>query len=169
MKYCPECKNELITKRDENGQDRLGCFSSTCNFVFWNNPVPVVTAIVEHQGKIVLTRNHGWPPKWFGLVAGFLEKGETPEDGIIREIKEELNLEGKIDHFIGYYSFFKMNQLLLAFYVRAEGEIAISEELAEIKQVLPEKLRPWPFGAGLAVTDWIEKQNFASKVGTDNG
>jgi hypothetical protein len=44
--------------------------------------------------------------------------------------------------FVGTYSFFQRNQLILAFHVRAKGEIALGDELAEVKLVLPEKLRP---------------------------
>ena len=39
-------------------------------------------------------------------------------------------MEGRIESFVGYYSFLKMNgQLILAFHVKAEGEIIIGEEL----------------------------------------
>jgi len=91
----------------------------------------------------------------YGLITGFLEKGETPA-GILREIREELDLEGKAVNFIGYYSFFEMNQLILAFHVQARGKAVIGEELAEIKTINPDKLRPWHFGTGHAVRDWLE-------------
>jgi hypothetical protein len=51
-----------------------------------------------------------------------------------------------------------MNQLILAFQVRIQGEMALGQELAEIKMVPPEKLRPWPFGTGHAVNDWLKKR-----------
>ena len=51
-----------------------------------------------------------------------------------------------------------MNQLILAYYVRINGEIVIGEELAEIKAIPPEKLRPWKFGTGPAVSDWLAKR-----------
>jgi ADP-ribose pyrophosphatase YjhB (NUDIX family) len=126
--------------------------------VFWDNPTPVVAAIVEFDGEVVLVRNKEWPEKMFGLVTGFLEKGESPEEGILREVKEELGLEGRIEDFVGYYSFFQMNQLILAFHVKAQGKIVLGEELAEIKSVMPNKLRPWRFGTGYAVQDWLDKK-----------
>ena len=52
-----------------------------------------------------------------------------------------------------------MNQLILAFHVRAEGRIVLGEELVEFKAVAPERLRPWKFGTGYAVMDWLEKRN----------
>jgi NADH pyrophosphatase NudC (nudix superfamily) len=66
----------------------------------------------------VLVRNKAWPQKMYGLVTGFLEEGETPENGILRAVKEELGLDEKIADFIGYYTFFAMNQLILAFHVK---------------------------------------------------
>jgi NAD+ diphosphatase len=157
MKFCPECGGDL-TVAEIDGVQRLSCGSGTCSYVYWENPTPVVAAIVEHHGNVVLVRNKGWPEKMFGLVTGFLEKGETPDDGVLREVREELGLEGRIESFIGYYSFFQMNQLILAFHVKAEGRIVLGEELEDIKPVPPERLRPWRFGTGYAVMDWLKKR-----------
>lgn len=144
-----------------DGVPRLGCTSDTCEYVHWENPTPVVAAITELDGKVVLARNKEWPEKMFGLITGFLERGETPDEGVLREVQEELGLEGRIESFVGYYSFFEMNQLILAFYVKAEGEIVLGKELEEIKLISPEKLRPWRFGTGLAIKDWLETRKVA--------
>ena len=155
MKFCPQCGNELEIA-EVDGKPRQRCLSESCNYVFWDNPTPVVGAIVVLDGNVVLVRNRLWPEKIFGLVTGFLERGETPEECVLREVREELGLEGSIAGFVGYYSFFQMNQLILVFHVKAEGEIVMGEELAEIKSVHPEKLRPWRFGTGYAVEDWLK-------------
>ena len=123
----------------------------------WDNPKPVVAAVIEHQGQIILVRNVGWPEKWFGLVSGFLEREEKPEEAILREIKEETNLDGEIVEFLGHYTFSQMNEIIMAYYVRAEGVIVLNEELEDYKLIQPEKLRPWPFGTGKAVRDWIQR------------
>ena len=78
----------------------------SCGFVLWDNPTPVVAAIVEYNGAVVLVRNKAWTQKFFGLVTGFLEKGETPDAAVLREVKEELGLAGTTAEFIGNYSFF---------------------------------------------------------------
>lgn len=144
--------------RDLDGKQRLSCSSDRCGHVFWDNPVPVVAAIVEYNGEILLSRNYAWPEKVFGLNTGFLEKGETPEQGIIREIKEELNLDAEIVDFLGLYPFFPKNQLLIAFHVRAQGTVCTNEEIAETRLVPVEKLKSWPFGTGLIVQSFLEKK-----------
>jgi len=158
MKYCPLCGSKL-EQVEIDARPRLSCTSKSCDYVFWNNPAPVIAALVERNGDVVLVRSKGWPESWYGLVTGFLEKDETPEEGILREVKEELGLDGRIVDFIGYYSFFKMNQLILAFHVRVEGEITLGQELAALKIIPPEKLKPWPFGTGPAVQDWLDRRN----------
>jgi NAD+ diphosphatase len=152
MKFCPQCGEELI-EATVAGKKRKKCPS--CDFIFWNNPTPVIAAIVEHEGSVVLIRNRGWPEKLFGIVTGFLEEGETPEEGALREVKEELNLEGRSVSFVGYYPFFEMNQIILAFHILAEGEMVVGDELAEIKRVSPDRLKPKPFGTGKALQDWL--------------
>jgi len=83
MKYCPKCGTGLALVEVENKQ-RLKCPQPSCDYVFWDNPVPVVAAIVETERGVILVRNRSWPPKMYGLVTGFLEKGETPETAVLR-------------------------------------------------------------------------------------
>lgn len=157
MTFCPQCTTQLIEKV-HSGKVRQLCPKEGCGFVFWNNPMPVVAAIIEYEGNIILARNVGWPETWYGLVTGFLEAGETPEEGIKREIKEELNLDTISLNYIGLYDFFQRNELILAYHAIAVGEIKLNEELADIKRVHPDKLRPWPMGTGKAVADWLAKR-----------
>lgn len=162
MTYCPLCATELA-EVEIDGRQRLGCPANDCEYVFWNNPTPVVAALVERDGHVVLARNKAWPEKMFGLITGFLEAEETPEEGVLREVKEELGLDGTLAEFIGNYAFYDMNQLILAFHVVVEGPIVLGDELAEFKIIAPEKLRPWPLGTGLAVADWLKRRS-ASRI-----
>lgn len=154
--YCPACGKPLIEKEIE-GNKKLACSSEKCGYIFWDSPIPVVAAIVEYNEKIILARNREWPEKMFGLITGFLEKGETPEKGILRELEEELSLKGEIVSLVGVYSFLQKNQLIISYHVKGEGEIILGEEIAEIKHIPPEKLKPWEFGTGPAVKDWLRK------------
>lgn len=143
----------MLESRQHAGRLRLCCPND--DWVFWDNPLPVVAAIVEHEGSVLLVRNQGWPAKMFGLMTGFLEKGESPEQGVLRELQEELGLQGEVVRLIGVYPFDQRNELIVAYHVRAHGPIALGDEIAECKAVAREKLRPWPFGTGLAVRDWL--------------
>ena len=157
MKFCPRCARPLDT-RAEGGRPRKACPDSDCGFVFYDNPLPVVAALVEHQGQVLLVRNHGWPEKWFGLVAGFLERGETPAEGVLRELQEELGLSGEVVRLIGVYPFAERNEVIIAYHLRATGTVALGEEIAELRAVPPERLRAWPFGTGQAVADWLKSR-----------
>jgi NADH pyrophosphatase NudC (nudix superfamily) len=154
MKFCPRCAQPLGSRQD-GGRPRSACPDADCGFVFYDNPLPVVAALVEHQGQVLLIRNRGWPEKWFGLVAGFLECGETPVEGVQRELKEELGLLGDVVRLIGVYAFPEQNEVILAYHLRATGTVTLGEEIAEMRAVAPERLRPWPFGTGQAVADWL--------------
>jgi len=156
MKFCPRCASPLI-ERDIAGRVRRACPDAACGHVFWDNPLPVLAGLVERDGLIVLARNHAWPEKMFGLITGFMERGETPEEGVAREVKEELNLDALSVSFIGVYPFQRKNELILAYHVTTRGEIALNEELAEFRLIPPEKLRPWEAGTGMAVRDWLAR------------
>lgn len=156
-KFCPRCGRALVDK-EFDGKIRRACEVEMCSYVFWNNPVPVVTAVIEYNGKILLARNKLWPENIFGLITGFLESNETPEHAIAREVKEELGLDSKITDFLGLYTFPPMNQLLIAYAISASGTIALSDELAEFKLVPIEKVRPWDFGTELVLREWIRRR-----------
>lgn len=154
FRYCPICGSAL-TRRVFEGKERPCCSKDGCGYVVWGNPVPVVAALVQKEGMVILARNKGWPQKVFGLITGFLEKGEEPQEAARREVKEELGLEAEVISLIGVYALLERNQVIIAYHLVAEGEIALGEELAEVKLIPPHKLRPWPFGTGLAVRDWL--------------
>jgi len=152
-RYCPLCAAPLAAR---GADGRLAC---SCGYVHWDNPVPVVAAIVEHEGAVVLARNRAWPdPKMFGLITGFLEKGETPEEAVRREVKEELDLEPLGVALVGLYPFARRNKLSIAYHVPARGAIGRNEELPDYRRIAPGKLRPWDFGTGLAVRDWLARR-----------
>ena len=160
MKFCPECSS-LLKLRRIDGVKRKACASPQCSFVHWDNPVPVVAALVQYQGKIVLARNSQWPEGMFSLITGYLERNETLEEAVMREVKEELGLNGKVEEFIGCYSFIEKNQVILAHLVVATGEIKTGSEIAEVKLLSREELSLWQFGhlalTSTVVKQWLEK------------
>lgn len=154
-RFCPRCAAPLAVA-PHGGHDRNVC--PACGFVHWNNPAPVVAALVQLGDEILLARNVAWPEKMFALITGFLEPGETPEAGIAREVKEETSLDAERIELIGVYEFARKNELIVAYHVVASGEIALNEELAEYRLVRPERLRPWRAGTGKAVAEWLRRR-----------
>jgi len=155
FQYCPQCARPLIVARFGD-RDRSGCADPQCGYVHWDNPVPVVAAIVEHEGQIILARNAAWPAGAYALITGFLERGETPEIGVQREVEEELGLTPLAANFVGLYEFHRMNQLLIAYHVPATGTVRLNEELVDWKHVPFDQCRYWPAGTGFALRDWLK-------------
>lgn len=153
-RYCPRCARPLEPQQRE-GRTHAACPDAACGFVHWDNPVPVVAAIVEHEGQVLLARNRAWPEKMLGLVTGFLERGEDPAEAVLREVAEETGLAGEVVSLVGAYPFPQMNQVILAYHVRTSGTVRLGEELAEYRLLPPEKVRTWPFGTGKALADWL--------------
>ena len=149
---------ELDTKPIE-GVERKACSSPGCGLVHWDNPLPVAAALIAYQSQVVLARNAKWPRGIFSLVTGFLERKETPERAVIREVKEELGLDSEVTSFVGHYPFAEMNQIILAFSVCASGELRTSDEIAETTLVPMEQLRAYDFGplyiTSAIVRDWL--------------
>lgn len=158
MNYCPRCGNTLEPKRTD-GTKRLACKNDKCGFVHWNNPVPVVAALVQYRGNYVIARNARWPKGIFSLITGYLERSETPEQAVVREVTEELGLMGQVKRHVGNYSFIEKNQLILCYEVVASGNIEVNHELAELKQLSPTELAEYDFGplyiTRKIVKDWI--------------
>lgn len=157
--YCPRCATPLESEA-HGGFDRRVCRSAGCGFIFWDNPTPVVAAVVEHEGQLVLARNVAWPSGMFALVTGFLEKNEIPAEAVQREVEEELGLTPLGASFIGHYGFERMNQLIIAFHVPARGTVRLNEELAEWKHVAFERAAYWPAATGLALRDWLRGRGY---------
>ena len=156
FRFCPACATPLaLIGQEEDGgfTQRMRC--PACGFTHWNNPTPVLAAIVEMDGQILLARNAAWPTKMFGLITGFMEAGETPEEGIAREVKEETNLDAVSCSLVGAYEFIRMNQVIIAYHVVAEGQVRLSPELVDYRLFDLHELKCWPAGTGYALADWL--------------
>jgi len=145
---------ELITQAEDGGdKQRLRC--PDCGFTHWNNPVPVLAAVIEYGDKILLARNAAWTAKAYALITGFMEAGESPQEGITREILEETSLRADTLALIGVYDFQRMNQVIIAYHASCSGTVRLSPELVDYRLFRPEDVLCWPAGTGYALADWL--------------
>jgi len=161
-RFCPSCATALqaIEELEDGGlKVRLRC--PACRWTHWNNPTPVLAAVIEcadQGGAVLLARNAAWSGRMFALITGFMEAGETPEEGITREVAEETALEVLSLDLIGVYDFQRMNQIIIAYHALARGEVRLSPELSEYKLFAPADLMCWPAGTGYALADWLRRR-----------
>ncbi len=163
--FCSTCGSQL--KMEMRDRERLVCSDETCDFVHWNNPIPVIGAIVQQDENVILVQSIGWPKNWYALVTGFLEAGETPEEGIVREVEEEIGLVPTEVNYIGIYPFHRMNQLLIIYHVKVDENATVKlqlDELADYKKVPIEEVQPWDAGTGHAVRDWLRTKGFEREL-----
>ncbi len=120
--------------------------------------------MVEHDGCVVLARNRRWPETWYALIAGFLERGETAEESVRREVQEELGLTATAVTLIGVYPFHRMNQVIIAYHVVASGPITLNDELVDYRRVEPAKCTAWKAGTGYALRDWLRSRGFEPEM-----
>lgn len=132
--YCPDCGRALIRRQIEN---RRRWFCEHCQRPVYENPVPATAAVVaDPGGRILLVRRSVDPGRglWC-LPGGFLEIGETPEQCVLRELKEETGLDGRIGRFVamemGHSSLYE-SVLVTAFtVVDTHGDMHPGDDSAE--------------------------------------
>ena len=161
FKFCPECATplEFIAHLEDGGaKERLRCVA--CGYTHWNNPTPVLAAVIEYQGQVLLARNAAWPVSFYALITGFMEAGETPQEGIAREIQEETSLATSELNLIGVYDFQRMNQVIIAYHAVCSGEVSLSPELVDHKLVAYQDVVCWPAGTGYALAEWLTSRGY---------
>jgi ADP-ribose pyrophosphatase YjhB (NUDIX family) len=85
----------------QDGRWRPRC--PRCGWTFYANPVLAVVAVIVRRGRLLLARR-ARPPyagTW-DAPGGFLEAGETPEQGLRRELREEVGVGVRGARFVGF-------------------------------------------------------------------
>ena len=101
-----------------------------------------VTAYLYKEGKFLFLLRNTEPKVW-APPSGHLLKNENPEDGILREVKEETNLDVKVVVPVSiWFGEWNGNKLLsIDYYVEViGGELKLSEEHTDYKWVTTEEL-----------------------------
>ena len=120
--YCSQCghKNSFSAI---DGNTRYHC--SKCKTIHYQNPKPTATLIVPKNNQILFVRRAFEPAKGcWSLPGGFLELGETLEEGALRELKEETNLKGEVSKLLCTCSHFNSifgDVLLIGLQIKIEN------------------------------------------------
>lgn len=90
FQYCPKCGQKSLSSPEDK---LIEC--GNCDFHFYRNAAVATAAIIaDATGKVLLTRRAKEPAKGkLGMPGGFVDIGETAEDGLRREVREEICLE----------------------------------------------------------------------------
>jgi NAD+ diphosphatase len=90
--FCAHCGNETRTMRA--GWARI-CDASAggCGHEHFPRTDPVVIMLAEHRGRVLVGRQPGFPPGFYSALAGFVELGDSIEEAVARELKEEAGVE----------------------------------------------------------------------------
>lgn len=109
-----------------------------CGTTNFDGPVAAVLVLVrDDAGRILMTRQPWWPADWWGLVAGFVEEGETAEQAVLREVKEETGLDVEIERFLGTFTRPHMKgRLMIAYSARMlGGKLQAGDDVCEARWV----------------------------------
>ena len=102
-RFCAYCGEKLIEKPF---QERNHRYCQTCDRIHYENPLPAVAALVPSQnGQLLLVKRAVEPAKgqWC-LPGGFIEIDESIEEAVLRELREETGVEGKIGQLVDFFS-----------------------------------------------------------------
>jgi 8-oxo-dGTP diphosphatase len=102
--FCPVCGFKIEEKFLPK-EERVRLICTKCEFIFYQNPKPTVSAlIVNDKNQIILTKR-GIEPflNYWDIPGGFMEIGETPVDGLKREMLEELSVHIEPIRLLGIY------------------------------------------------------------------
>jgi NAD+ diphosphatase len=87
--YCPRCGGQELAVNDEKS---MVCGS--CGYLYYHGTHAAAVGILQYEKDIILTRRANEPKKgMLSLPGGFVDYGECLEMALIREIREELNLD----------------------------------------------------------------------------
>jgi NAD+ diphosphatase len=115
-RFCPACGATLLVTD--------GGFSRTCarcGAQHFPRTDPAVIVLVEHDGHALLGRQSGWPQGQYSVLAGFVGPGESLEEAVVREVKEESGIIAQEPRFVASQPWPFPSSVMLGFEARSDG------------------------------------------------
>jgi NAD+ diphosphatase len=122
-RYCGRCGTPTRVKAGERAKECPGC-----GYVAYPRVTPAMMVLVTRGSELLLARAPRFPPGMYSALAGFVEAGETIEDCIHREVREEVGLEiGDIRYFASQSWAFP-HSLMIAYTAEYAGGVLRPDE-----------------------------------------
>jgi ADP-ribose pyrophosphatase YjhB (NUDIX family) len=157
--YCMECGG-VLGERVPPGEDRLRLVCGSCGYISYKNPKVVVGILPVQDGMVLLLRRAIEPRVgMWTCPGGFLEMGESVEEGARREAREELGIEVGDLKLLGVYSRPRGGVVVIVYLASLMGgEVRLGSEALETALFRPDDV-PWeelafPTTAS-ALEDWV--------------
>lgn len=160
MRFCSSCGGSLNLERPA-GDDRERHVCRICGVVHYRNPKIVVGTVCSWKDTLLLCRRAIEPRTGYWTIpAGFLEIGETAEEGARREAWEEARARIDIDGLIAVYSVPRVEQVQLLYRARLEDpDVAPGIESLEVRLFRWDDV-PWD-DLAFPTVRWVLKRSIA--------
>lgn len=137
--YCPHCGTKLIGK--EIGDEGVIPFCEKCSIPLWDMfTTSIIAAVVNEYGEIALLRQNYVSTTKYVCVAGIMKIGESAEETVVREVKEEIGQDVEELEFVRSYPYDKKEMLMLGYKaVVKKKEFQLSGEVDSVKWVNPDQ------------------------------
>ena len=128
-RFCAHCGG--ATQIAKGGWQR-NCAS--CDAQHFPRTDPVTIMLVEHDGRAMLGRGLGWPEGRFSTLAGFVEPGESIEEGVVREVFEEAGIRVRDVSYVASQPWPFPSQLMIGCHAYADDDTLTIDttEMAEV-------------------------------------
>ena len=163
MRFCSQCGSAVALGIPE-GDDRERHICASCQVIHYDNPKIVVGSVCTYEDRLLICRRAIEPRSGFWTIpAGYMELGETAEDGAMREAWEEARARIAIDGLIAVYSVPQIGQVQLLYRARLlDPAVEAGPESLEVKLIDWDEI-PWDELA-FPTVHWVLRQ--ARVVGT---
>lgn len=116
-KFCGRCG---FRTQHGSGERMLKCPS--CGNAIYPKIAPAVIVALTDGDRLMMTKYNGRAYKRYALIAGFTEIGETAEETVLREVKEEVGLKAKNVRYYKSQPWGTEQDLLLGYFCELDGD-----------------------------------------------